>query len=95
MNTLQALLNDRMERSSQIEAVTGGGVSYTFEEYAKRIDQLAHYLHQKKEFEKVTAFALFVKTIITFQRLCWQPLKQVQSQFRLAGSLLLLSWKVF
>ncbi|MFS0655425.1 class I adenylate-forming enzyme family protein [Bacillus sp. 179-C3.3 HS] len=47
MNTLQALLNDRMERSSQIEAVTGGGVSYTFEEYAKRIDQLAHYLHRK------------------------------------------------
>ncbi|MFJ6206494.1 class I adenylate-forming enzyme family protein [Bacillus pumilus] len=47
MNTLQALLNDRMERSSQIEAVTGGGVSYTFEEYAKRIDQLAHYLYQK------------------------------------------------
>lgn len=47
LNTLQALLNDRMERSSQIEAVTGGGVSYTFEEYAKRIDQLAHYLYQK------------------------------------------------
>ncbi|MFX0112744.1 AMP-binding protein, partial [Bacillus pumilus] len=47
MNTLQALLNDRMERSSQIEAVNGGGVSYTFEEYAKRIDQLAHSLHQK------------------------------------------------
>ncbi|MFB8733033.1 hypothetical protein ACEQPO_01320 [Bacillus sp. SL00103] len=31
-------------------------------------------------------FALFVKTIITFQRLCLLTLsKQVQSQFRLAG----------
>ncbi len=44
LGTLQQLINHHMESSDELEALSGGGRTFTFQEYHQRVNQLAHYL---------------------------------------------------